>query len=486
MNLHRVIIVLCILSLFAIALPVTAQQPITITTIYVPIVATNNLRPLGFETNTGWLPSSQVYPRAQDLRAHWVRLNTISWREAQPTATSPINWSAPSFQRFEREVLAANTLGLQVMAIIDDHPSWATGSTKICAAILDEYHDEFAAFVRAVVAKYSQAPYLVRYWELGNEPDVDPSLVGEDFPFGCWGDMNDEYYGGERYGRMLRVVTPAIRAADPGAKVIFGGLLLARPENKPHHTDGKPFNFLAGALRAGAGPYFDILAFHTYPTYFERTGVSHIDFDLDSQSLGGAWVSRGGTTVGKARFLREVMQQYGINKPLFLNETGLRCDDRYTSISGSCAAASAVFEQAKANHLIRSSMRAIADGVETYIWYTLQGPGWSSTGLLDGAQQPRPAYIAMKTAIERLNEVRVPPQTFTGYGAGIEAYRFSGNGFVLDVIWSVDSTLRQITLPATSFIAAYTRDGAPITPVSSGGNVTISVGFENIYLKRTP
>lgn len=482
----RTIIALFMLSVFVGSLPTAAQQPASITTIYVPVISSNLTRPYGIEPNTGWLYSSSVYPRAANLGAHWVRLNTISWREAQPTATSPINWSAPSFQRFEREVLAANTLGLQVMAIIDDHPSWATGSTKICAAILDEYHDEFAAFVRAVVAKYSQAPYLVRYWELGNEPDVDPSLVGEDFPFGCWGDMNDEYYGGERYGRMLRVVTPAIRAADPGAKVIFGGLLLARPENKPHHTDGKPFNFLAGALRAGAGPYFDILAFHTYPTYFERTGVSHIDFDLDSQSLGGAWVSRGGTTVGKARFLREVMQQYGINKPLFLNETGLRCDDRYTSISGSCAAASAVFEQAKANHLIRSSMRAIADGVETYIWYTLQGPGWSSTGLLDGAQQPRPAYIAMKTAIERLNEVRVPPQTFTGYGAGIEAYRFSGNGFVLDVIWSVDSTLRQITLPATSFIAAYTRDGAPITPVSSGGNVTISVGFENIYLKRTP
>ncbi|MDW8404569.1 MAG: hypothetical protein RMK72_10285, partial [Chloroflexus sp.] len=67
-----------------------------------------------------------------------------------------------------------------------------------------------------------------------------------------------------------------------------------------------------------------------------------------------------------------------------------------------------------------------------------------------------------------------------------EAYRFSGNGFVLDVLWSIDGTSRQITLPQAAFIAAYTRDGAPITPVSSGGNVTISVGFENIYLKRAP
>ena len=487
---HRLIFVL-VMWLIAIALPAAAQTPTNISTIYLPLVSANTIRPLGFETNTGWLYASNVYPQADNLNAHWVRLNTLSWREAQPTIGSPINWNAPSFTRFEAEVEAANALGLQIMAIIDDHPSWATGSNSICAAILDQYHDEFAAFVRAVVAKYSQAPYYVRYWELGNEPDVDPGLVGELSPFGCWGVIEDEYYGGERYGRMLMTVTPQIRAADPGAKVVFGGLLLARPENGPNNNDGKPFNFLEGALRAGAGPYFDILAFHSYPTYFEEVGVNnaHVDFDKHPKTLGGAWVSRGGATLGKISFLRDVMQRYGINKPLFLNETGLLCDDRYTSygpVSGGCNAAAPILQQAQANHLIRSSMRAIAAGVESYIWYTLQGPGWRHAGLLDGSQHPRPAYIALKTAIEHLNEVRMPPQSFTGYGAGFEAYRFSGNGFVLDMVWSVDDTPRQITLPASSFIAAYTRDGAPIAPAISGGTATLNVGFENIYLKRKP
>ncbi|MGQ9873932.1 MAG: cellulase family glycosylhydrolase, partial [Chloroflexus sp.] len=320
---HRLIFVL-VMWLIAVALPAAAQTPTNISTIYLPLVSANTIRPLGFETNSGWLYHSGVYPQAANLNAHWVRLNTLSWREAQPTVGSPINWSAPSFTRFEAEVAAANALGLQVMAIIDDHPSWATGSNHICAAILDQYHDEFAAFVRAVVAKYSQAPYYVRYWELGNEPDVDPRLVGENFPFGCWGVIEDEYYGGERYGRMLMTVTPQIRAADPGAKVVFGGLLLARPENGPTNNDGKPFNFLEGALRAGAGPYFDILAFHSYPTYFEEVGVNnaHVDFDKHPRTFGGVWASRGGATLGKMAFLREVMQRYGINKPLFLNETG--------------------------------------------------------------------------------------------------------------------------------------------------------------------
>ncbi|WP_298816058.1 hypothetical protein, partial [uncultured Chloroflexus sp.] len=445
MNYYRSLLIILLGTLLIVTIPASAQPQVATSTsiIHVPLVALTRYNPLGFETNSGWLSSSLVKSQAAVLGANWVRLNTLSWRDAQPTETSPISFSASSFQTFERDVLAANELGLTVIAIIDDHPSWATNSTYRCAAILDEYHNAFANFVRAVVLRYSQAPYFVRYWELGNEPDVDPALVQPDYPFGCWGDMNDEYYGGERYGRMLRTVTPVIRAADPGAKVVFGGLLLARPDNRRGQTDGKPFNFLEGALRAGAGPYFDILAFHTYPTYFEQDGVDSttIDFDIHPRTFSGDWLSWGGATVGKVEFLRTVMRRYGIDKPISLNETGLRCDPRYT-ISGSCEVSGPTFEQAKADFLIRSSIRAISVGVESYIWYTLQGSGWSRTGLLDGSQQPRPAFIAMKVANERLNEVRFPPQSFTGYGTGLEAYRFSGNNFALDVIWSVDATTR--------------------------------------------
>jgi hypothetical protein len=469
---HRLILALLAIVVIATALPTAAQTPAITTTLYVPIIASHAIRPLGFETSTSLLYNSQVKPRAQALNAHWVRLNTLSWREAQPTPTSPINWSASSFQDFEQEVLAANELGLQVMAIIDDHPSWATGNPLNCAPILDQYHAAFATFVQAVVAKYSQYPYFVRYWELGNEPDVAVQMVGGNIPYGCWGDLNDDYFGGERYGRMLKVVAPAIRTTDPGAKIIIGGLLLDNPgtNNLKESAD-----FFEGILRAGAAPYFDIVAFHSYPIYLPQSGNWQIDYDL----IRASWQNRGGMTVGKINYLRDVMQRYGVTKPLFLNETGLRCNSQW-------AACNSNLFQMQANILIRSSVRAMALGVEAYIWYTLDGPGWQEAGLLDGDQQPKPAYNAMQFAIQRLNEVRIPPQAFNGYGSGLEAYRFQGNGFVLDVVWSVDGTPRQITLPASSFIAAYTRDGASITPTISGTTATINVGFENIYLKRQP
>ncbi|GIW91451.1 MAG: hypothetical protein KatS3mg109_1883 [Pirellulaceae bacterium] len=469
---HRLILTLLAIVLLATALPTAAQTPAITTTLYVPIVASHAIRPLGFETNPSWLYSSQVKPHAQALNAHWVRLNTLSWREAQPTPTSPINWSASSFQIFEQEVLAANELGLQVMAIIDDHPSWATNKPLNCAPILDQYHAKFAEFVSEVVRKYSQYPYYVRYWELGNEPDVAVQLVGADIPYGCWGDVNDNYYGGERYGRMLQVVAPAIRNVDPGAKIVIGGLLLDNPGT---NNLKEPADFFEGILRSGATPYFDIVAFHSYPIYVPINGNWQVDYDLERDT----WKNRGGMTIGKIKYLREVMTRYGVSKPLFLNETGLRCNPSWATCGDN-------LYQMQANILIRSSIRAISLGVEAYMWYTLDGPGWQSAGLLDGNQQPKPAYNAMQFAIQRLNEVRIPPQAFNGYGSGLEAYRFQGNGFVLDVVWSVDGTPRQITLPASSFIAAYTRDGASITPTMSGTMATINVGFENIYLKRQP
>jgi hypothetical protein len=80
-----------------------------------------------------------------------------------------------------------------------------------------------------LVARYSVPPYNVKYWELWNEPDVDPALaglIGGDIPFGCWGDSTDPYYGGGYYAEMLKAVYPRIKAADPQAQVARGRIAL--------------------------------------------------------------------------------------------------------------------------------------------------------------------------------------------------------------------------------------------------------------------
>ena len=63
------------------------------------------------------------------------------------------------------------------------------------------------------VERYSAPPYNVIYWEVGNEPDIDPSLVDGDEIYGCWGDKTDAYYGGGYYAEVLKQVYPAVKKA---------------------------------------------------------------------------------------------------------------------------------------------------------------------------------------------------------------------------------------------------------------------------------
>ena len=51
---------------------------------------------------------------------------------------------------------------------------------------------------------------------------MDPKLVDPDSVFGCWGDNDDDYYGGGYYADMLKMVYPAVKSADPQAQVLIG------------------------------------------------------------------------------------------------------------------------------------------------------------------------------------------------------------------------------------------------------------------------
>ncbi|MEI8167023.1 MAG: hypothetical protein WCG26_11610, partial [Chloroflexales bacterium] len=313
----------------------------------------------------------------------------------------------------------------------------------------------------------------VRYWEIGNEPDVDPNLVEKDQIYGCWGDILDPYYGGERYGRMLNVVAPAIRRADPGATIVIGGLLLATP-NTTNPALGHPENFLEGILRAGAASSFDVVAYHAYAWY----STPQIDYDLDA---GNDWKDYGGWLLGKANFLRAVMQRYKVTKPLWVNETGLVC--ARDLVTQDCVPLTPAFFQGQADYVVRVMSRAAAEGIQQMSWYTLNGPGWRNAALLDGNQQPRPVYTAYQHLIQRVGQhfgVKA-----TTYNAETEAYRYDKGARVVDVVWSRSSAVQTISVPGDRFLAAYSRDGAPVN-TQPGATIQIGVGFSPIYIERLP
>ena len=170
--------------------------------------------------------------------AKWLRLD-FNWPSVQPTYDS-WNWQAT-----DRVVRAATARGLQILAMPAYTPAWARG-----AGTDDKYppsdRQTYARFVQAAARRYR--PMGVRHWEIWNEPNQ----------WYWWKPKPDPW----AYTDLLRRAYVAVKAEDPYATVVAGGLAPA-----PDSPDGSEVNgetFARRMYQAGAKGSFDALAMHPY------------------------------------------------------------------------------------------------------------------------------------------------------------------------------------------------------------------------------
>lgn len=427
--------------------------------------------PFGFESTA--IAYGSFSARAGELKGRWIRLNGISWRDAQPLQGSIYNWSM--LAGFEQELRAIAELGMTPIVVVDDAPRWATVFPSSCAAIHADHFVDFANFTAALAERYSKAPYNVHYWELGNEVDTDPTLVPEDSIFGCWGDRKDPFYGGRHYGNMLKVVTPAIKRVDSAAKILTGGLMVSTTSSQTSDV-GKPEKFLNGVLEAGAAPYFDIVSYHGHTGYYGGP--------YEDNRAGNPWTAYGSALDAKANFIKSILSSYGIVKPLFLDEASFTCPD-WESMRALCDDPPAQFYDEQANFVIRGYTTALSAGVEAVVWYTLEGPGWQNTGLLDSGQKPRPVFQAYKTLIEQVTGATLPPVSVE-YGEGVRGWRYDMGHYAVDVVYASYAGTKTIAWPATSHIAIFNRFGQPLTPNYVGDRAVFAVTNQPVFIHRKP
>ena len=434
--------------------------------VYLPLVVKNYPKPLtifGSEIYRNQLVD--VVDLAQDANISWVRYNGIIWQEVEPTPTDNVaEYSWDKLSTFETEILALRDRGIEPMVIIRGTPDWARlpeYANYGCSRVADENLNDFAAFVADMVSKYSYAPYNIHYWEIGNEPDVHPEALLEspNAPYGCWGDLDDPYYGGGWYANMLKVVYPAIKQANPQAKVILGGLLLVcDPTVDPTYC--KAAKYLEGILRNGGGENVDIIAYHAYPYWYQTTTVK--DWDLTQIH----WAHRGGTLIGKLSYIKEIMARYQVQKPIMMNEGGLVCGYSWAPNEGLCGTSE--YEQAKSNFVVRMYARTGALNIMGSSWYTLNGPGWRTGGLLSGTT-PLDSYIVYSFLTNKLGNAEYINTISTGDLEGYQ-YRNGDTHKIYQIYWSNSAANYQISKP-TNTIAVYDRYGSNL---STGTQITVS------------
>jgi hypothetical protein len=355
----------------------------------------------------------------------WTR-NGFIWETIEPNQGER-NWNT----ELEQGLIRADTLGVELIMLIEGTPDWALKTDFQCGAVAAEKFPALAQFAYDLVKRYSGPPYNVRYWELWNEPDAAGLL-------GCWGDPSDpQYYGGYYYGQMLQVVYPRIKEADPRAQVLVGGLLMdCDPINPPEGRTCIESKFLTGILESGAGTYFDGVSFHAYDYYTGKGTYGNGNWNSYSNTTGPV-------SIAKARFLKDVLSSYGYGQKYLMNtETAVfwgpnvmdpLCDP----------SAPADVEVTKVYYVIHSYAVALAEGWKANVWYSAFGVRCS--GLLDSDLSPTAGYYAFQFAQDKLGEAQYVRQV-SEY-EGVMGYEYETTGRKLWVLWSLDGLAHTIALP---------------------------------------
>jgi hypothetical protein len=184
------------------------------------------------------------------------------WPEIQPTRKGGYNWTS-----FDEVVSVASRHGLHVLPFFFGSPSWVARKQTTLPIDNAMARSAWTAFLTAAVKRYGPGG---EFWAQ-NAPGVSyEPVIRKPLPIRTWQVWNEANFfyfdypvSPQRYARLLKLSSPAIKAADPGAKVILTGLF---GEPTTHGPKGMPAaKFLAALYKVpGIKSSFDGIALHPY------------------------------------------------------------------------------------------------------------------------------------------------------------------------------------------------------------------------------
>ncbi len=393
-------------------------------------------------------------PWAYQAGARWDRFD-FKWHVIETTAGD--------FNIRGHEQVVSRTLihNLNVIGILGATPEWAAACPTTTVGFLspapfntisprwlawghacppqnldlpwDHPDNVWSAHVQAVVSHFKDD---VHVWEIWNEPDATWFWKGTP----------------AQYAQLLKVGYRAVKAADPHATVLFGGL--AYWENPGFYID--VLEALAVDPEGAAhNAYFDVMSLHLYANVEQAHDIA-------------------------AQVSAEVARHVGPH-PLWLTEAGVKVwpeDEPCPPDAPECPPYYSAEEDEVAAYMIEAFANARAAGVERFLIFRLRdddvGMPLQWYGLLKADYTPRPSYVATQVVARYLRDEN---QVTGPFGEIIRRVTFWGtpHGRV-DVLWNRTPTTVTYSHPAVLPTATVVdRLGVTRTLTATDGGFSLTL-----------
>lgn len=179
----------------------------------------------------------------KDMGFTWVK-QQFAWRDIEGAKKGAFDWSHP-----DEIIYRANVKGLDVLARMDNAPEWAApGCFDSATSSMGPARNmkDWTDFLTAFATRYKGR---VRAYQIWNEPNLSREW--------CKQPPNPE-----QYVKLLQAAYGAIKAADPNALVISGGLTPTTADFDQAMSDMKFFGRMYDAMGNNSAGYFDLLGVH--------------------------------------------------------------------------------------------------------------------------------------------------------------------------------------------------------------------------------
>lgn len=213
----------------------------------------------------------------------WMK-GFVSWRVTE-SGRGQFNWGD-----FENNIKFASSNNLKLLLRVDRVPDWARDCCSDTAPPREDRLDDWARFLTEMARR---GRGRVHAYEIWNEPNLNYE----------WGYQRPDP---ARFTRMLQRAYPAIKAGDPNAIVVTGGLSTTG-NDRNDDVARSDTEYLQAMYAAGVRGFFDALGNHPYGFAYEP--------EIDPVSVNGRAFRR-------AEQLHAVMLANGDSRPMWATEFG--------------------------------------------------------------------------------------------------------------------------------------------------------------------